>query len=588
MDCKRKLMIPIFNLKLLVIVWCAVIVTAAVSGTCLSAYTVDKLEEQGFEKVFSDIQVIAENIHSYVRDIENFSIHMITSETVQKMLKGLDEAEGVEYFKTLRELRKQLKYYVALRSSAIVDMYIVKGEQEIIGDIGKNNKTEEEWYQAYLKKKLSRGFSTVIEPESNLHGEYSVKNFHYIIDILDINESNNILGKLVLVLDYDFFISTTMFETGQYASVLLINQDDQLMAFTQDGNEEAENAAELCRKILKEDSGWEKNGHGYFIVQPVQEQGWKVYGILNKEEISRDLNPVRKVLGILIAGCLVISILIFTPVIYFTTRPMKEIIRGMQEVSAGNLKTSITIRTRDELTVMADTFNHMVMDIQRFLQESLEREKQENELRMKLLMAQINPHFICNTLNVIIYQAQKIKAQNIIDVTRAFINIIQVTINLDYLANATILEEKKYIESYMMISRYRYDNVVDIKWEVAEEVMGCKINRMLLYPIVENSMMHGIFPTGRKGKIAISIKREGDWIYICVEDNGQGIEAERLEEIREKIVNKRLEGRSSIGLQNVNLRLMLIYGEECRMKIESKAGGGCRTLFKIPYDRENL
>ena len=113
MNYERKGMIPIFNLKLLVIVWFAVIVTAVVSGMCLSAYTVDKLEEQEFEKVFSDIQVTAENIHSYVRDIENFSIHMITSESLQKMLKDLDEAEGVKYFKTLRELRKQLKYYVA-------------------------------------------------------------------------------------------------------------------------------------------------------------------------------------------------------------------------------------------------------------------------------------------------------------------------------------------------------------------------------------------------------------------------------------------------------------------------------------------
>ncbi len=588
MNYERKGMIPIFNLKLLVIVWFAVIVTAVVSGMCLSAYTVDKLEEQEFEKVFSDIQVTAENIHSYVRDIENFSIHMITSESLQKMLKDLDEAEGVKYFKTLRELRKQLKYYVALRSSAIVDMYIVKDEQEIIGDIGKKNKTEEEWYQAYLKRNLRRGFSTVIEPESNLRGEYPVRNFHYIIDIMDINNSKNILGKLVLVLDYDFFISTTMFKTGRYATVLLTNQDNQLMTFTEGGKEEAEKEAELCQKMIEEGRSWVKSGQRYFMVQPIREQGWKLYGILNKEEISHNLNPVRKVLGILITGCLLISILIFTPVIYKTTKPMKAIIQGMQEVSNGKLETRIEIRTKDELTVMADTFNLMVSDIRKLLQDSVESEKQENELRMKLFMAQINPHFICNTLNVIIYQAQKVKAQSIIDVTRAFINIIQVTINLDHMAEATILEEMKYIESYMLISRYRYDNIVEVNWEVDEELMDFKINRMLLYPIVENSMLHGIFPTGRKGKIGITIKRKESWIYVCVKDNGQGFKAERLQEIRKKIESKKLEGRNSIGLQNVNLRLMLIYGNECGMKINSDEGKGCRTLFKIPYDKEKL
>lgn len=581
-------MIPRFNLKLMVIVWCAVIVTAVVSGMSLSAYTVNKLEERELGKVSSDMKITAENIYAYTRDIENFSIHMVTSETVQKMLKDLDETEGVDYFKTLRELRKQLKYYVALRSSAIVDMYIVKDDQEIIGNIGKNNKAEEEWYQNYLQRNLRRGFSTEVEPKSNLPEEYSVRSFHYIINIMDINDSKSILGKLVLVLDYDFFISTTMFETGQYASLILTNQENQLMTFTQGEKESAEKDVELCQETIKKNNGWVRKGQRYFMMQPVREQGWKLYGILDKKEISQNLDSVRKVLGILIIGCLLLSIFIFTPVIYKTTKPMKQIIEGMHEVSAGNLETQITVKTNDELTVMADTFNHMVMDIRNLLLESVEREKQENELHMKLFMAQINPHFICNTLNVIIYQARKIKAQNIIDVTRAFISIIQVTINVDHMALATVREEKKYIENYMLISRYRYADTVEIRWEVEEELMECKINRMLLYPMVENSMVHGIFPTGKKGWICITMKKENDWIQICVEDNGRGFKADRLKEIQAKITNEKLEGRNSIGLQNVNLRLMLIYGKECGMNIQSKEGEGCRILFKIPYEKENL
>lgn len=585
---KKWSVIPRFNLKLLVIVWSTVIVTTIASGLSLSFYIVNELEKQELKNISRDIVITAENIRAYTRDIENFSINMITSGSIQGRLKDLDSLEDVAYFKTLRELRKDLKYYVALRSSAVVDMYIIKGENEIIGDITKANKTEEQWYQDYLKRNLNRGFSTVIEAGTNLREGYSVENFRYVIDIMDINDSSNILGKLVLVLDYDFFVSTTMREAGQYASMILTDQNNQLMVYISEKESNAEQKVRKCTRIVSKEGIWIERENNYYIMESVKDQSWKIYGILDKEEMNQNLNPVRKILEILILGCLLISILIFTPIIYHTTKPLQSMIHGMQEVSLGNLETRIRIKTNDELTVMADTFNRMVVDIQHFLEESVEREKQANELRLKLFMAQINPHFICNTLNVIIYQAQKIHAKDIIEVTRAFINILQVTINLNHTAKSTILEEKKYIENYMLISRYRYSDFVKIRWIVDEELMTCKINRMLLQPLVENSMIHGIFPTGKKGLIQISMHREMQWIVISISDDGQGFTEERLQEMEKIMSCDKLEGRNNIGLQNVNLRLMLIYGKECKMQIKSKEGQGCEITFKIPYEKDNL
>lgn len=581
---EKKRNIPIFNLKLLVIVWCAVIVTAIICGLSLSIYVVQKLEKQELQRASEDLSITSENIRAYTRDIEDFSINVITGD-LQNMLRGLEETESASYFKILRELRKDLKYYVALRSAAIADMYIVRGEKEIIGDITKDNKAEEKWYQEYLDKNISRGFSTVIEPESNLREEYSVKSFHYVIDIVDINNSNKVLGKLVLVLDYDFFISTTLLETGQYTSVILMDQDERLMTFTINNKKTADKEAAICRQISKDEETWIQKQNRYYMRQPVKAVGWNLYGILDKEEITQTLNPVRKILGVLVLGCLFISILIFTPIIYMTTEPLKTIIRGMEKVSAGDLETKIFVKTKDELSAMADIFNHMMIDIRTFLEISVEREKQENELRMKLFMAQINPHFICNTLNVIIYQAQKIKAKNIIEVTRAFINIIQITINLNHTVKSKIREEKKYIEDYMLINRYRYSDIVELVWQVEEGIMECRINRMILYPLVENSMVHGIFPTGKRGRIVITMIKEGTWVKISVEDNGKGFTKERLAEIRKKIVNEKLEGRNSIGMQNVNLRLRLIYGADCEMKIESREGMGSKISFKIPEEK---
>lgn len=573
-DEKRKN--SIINLKILSIVLVAIMASVLVCGGVLISYSIHLLKEREVQKNSEEIMEISESISRYIRDIEDFSGNLAMSDSMQLMLKRKDLLSGVDYYRNLRDIRKILKYYVALRSTAVNDMYIIDGQDAVIGDITKAYDVADEWYQKFLEKQHPNGFS-VSEDEEN------GKQLYFVLSIQDMNNFQDKLGTLVLILNYDEFLRTTICREAYGNQMILLDQRGNVLASTAGEKGQEETFKTDCLEYAGESGEICQQSGAYYFHQTVASQQWELYGTLKKNEITKTLQPAFKVFGLVVILCIAFAVLVFLPLIHRITRPLDEIIHAMRQVSAGNLDTRLNINTKDELKMTADTFNQMLADIRKYMDEAVGREKRENELRMKLFMAQINPHFICNTLNAIIYQAQKIKAYEIVKVTRAFINIIQITINLDTASIATIRDEMKYIEDYMLITRFRYQDIADLEWDVEAGLENCKINRMVLYPMVENSILHGIFPKGEKGTIKISVARSEDCVRIQVSDDGVGMDEQRLHMIRERICQEELEDRRSIGLNNVNRRLVMLYGERFRMKIDSRAGEGCSITFEIPY-----
>lgn len=287
----------------------------------------------------------------------------------------------------------------------------------------------------------------------------------------------------------------------------------------------------------------------------------------------------------------------------YMTHPLSVIMDGIQKVSESRLDTRITVRTGDELEQIAESFNRMTERIDALLLESITKEKQASELQMQLLMAQINPHFVCNTLNLLLYSAQKRKDTKEVELIRAFINILQVTMNLDPKGYLTIEEEIKYIDSYVLINCFRYSNIADVEWDVSPELYEYRIRRMVLYPIVENSILHGFLPSRKHGTIRVSIHNSLDssdeigekkqiqpdnkaiksqLIAVTVEDNGQGMTKEQLKKIKESFNERISSGIKSIGLKNVNSRIKLDHPAEKGLTIESLEGEGTSVSFEIP------
>ena len=254
-----------------------------------------------------------------------------------------------------------------------------------------------------------------------------------------------------------------------------------------------------------------------------------------------------------------------------------QIADGELNARASDMKTRELMPLTRSLNTMADSLNDL-MEQNKHEQENLKRA----ELRM--LQAQINPHFLYNTLDAIMWQAEAKNSEEVIHITRALSDFFRISLSSGE-EWITVNQEKRHLEGYLSIQKVRYRDILSYSIEFDPDIENEIVPKLLLQPLAENAIYHGIKLKRGGGKITIIGKREGDSLYFCVQDTGSGISPERLEDIRRAIRQENVQLDSStgsgFGLKNVDLRIRLYYSQQEGLQIESD-GSGTRISFRVP------
>lgn len=332
------------------------------------------------------------------------------------------------------------------------------------------------------------------------------------------------------------------------------------------------------------------NGVEYYVIsQPLEAYpDWKIVGGMAYEKVREDaaliLNTVY-LIGL-------VSVLIVIVISYILSRkitdPILNINYAMAQFEKRQWPDKLEVKTEDELKSLIHGFNHMVEQFRSLLdqvnrehEEKKKAEVQALELKLNLLQAQINPHFVHNTLNAMQYLALKRGAEDIREMIRSFNVLLRASMSVgrDFIS---VEEEIDLVDSYLKIQRYRYDNDVQAIYEIDEGLAKAQIPKLILQPIVENALYHGIIPRDTGGMIYIRVQENQGRILVSVMDDGVGISEEDLSNIlREKDMSDK-RGFNNIGLNNINARLKLCYGEAYSLNIQSEPGKGTCVWFSIP------
>jgi two-component system sensor histidine kinase YesM len=264
------------------------------------------------------------------------------------------------------------------------------------------------------------------------------------------------------------------------------------------------------------------------------------------------------------------------------TKPIGVMMDQMKEVEAGNLDVMVESNVYNELDDLSESFNHMVYQIRKLMDDIVTVEHNKNELELEVLHAQINPHFLYNTLNTIRWMA-KIKGEDSIsDALVALVKLLRVSISF---GNNMIMlqDEVEYIENYILIQKLRFNQLFEIQYDIKDEHKKLYIPKLILQPIVENSLIYGSDEAEKREEpivIKIFTRETEDHIEIVVKDNGKGIEKEVLDNIfkQEQNINR----FSKVGLNNVNQRLKLYLGEAYGLQIISAVGVGTTVIIHVP------
>ena len=550
-------------------------------------YTKKTVLENSTDYTSRLVRQVNRDIDSYIDYMENISSMVMQGGDVQKYLfmempeKEKQEAYGriVTQFNTVIETRQDISNIAVVtpeRNYIINDGTDTLNENVSLQDV--------EWYKEALE-----GEERIL---TSSHVQHAIRNNYKWVVTLSKGIENPETGRngAVFFIDLNYKLLKDLCENNSLATnsyVFIIDKSGKIIyhpkqqllynGLKTERIDEVLNCGSDGYFVTEENGG--SDGKLY-TVSVSEKTGWRVVGVADISELMRNKKETEHLYMLTAAILLCVAMVL---AIYFATaitRPIKELKESMKEVEKGNFEnTDVVIRSRSEIDSLGNSFNLMTARIRQLMEQNVYEQEEKRKSELKALRSQINPHFLYNTLDSIIWMAEGGKNREVVRMTSALARLLRQSISND---NERIPLEKEvdYAGSYLTIQKMRYKDKLEYEIEVDEDIKKEEIINLILQPLVENAIYHGIKYKGSKGLIRITGYGEKDKIILKVMDNGIGMDEETLKGIFDK--SKASEGKNGVGVYNVQTRIGLYYGMEYGLHFESALGEGTTVTITIP------
>ncbi|MCT2537073.1 sensor histidine kinase [Aquibacillus koreensis] len=329
--------------------------------------------------------------------------------------------------------------------------------------------------------------------------------------------------------------------------------------------------------------------NNWMIAQSEAQNGWKVILGQPRKELLEELNTIKIWTFLLSAICSVIGVWFSWYVASIITKPLHKLTKSMYKVQEGDFNQRVEFRGKDEVGELGKGYDMMVQRISRLIDDVYRSRLSQKEAELKSLQAQINPHFLYNTLDTMFWMAQKKDDKDIADMIYSLSQIFRLSLS-DGKEFVTIGNELSLIENYLTLQKSRFFHKFEFEIQASEAVQDIYIPKLLIQPLVENAVIHGIESLDEDGFIYIHVIRESNNLLIHVMDNGNGIPKEKLHHLNEYLQTENLdentnfnpENRPGYAIMNIIERLKIKYGNRADMVIDSDPGVGTKVKIRIP------
>jgi two-component system sensor histidine kinase YesM len=344
---------------------------------------------------------------------------------------------------------------------------------------------------------------------------------------------------------------------------------------------------EGAESILEQTAASHLNSKQWVISHATSDiTGWHVLVIQERLALLKELNQISLLTFWVMAACFLVSVIIAWMASSFLTNPLKNLLRSMRKLQTGDFSQRVDFSGRDEIGRLGEGYNNMVVKIKELIDEVYTMKLKRREAELKTLQAQIHPHFLYNTLDTICWTAQQRGQKDIADLVYALSNLFRLSLSegKDFI---TLEEELELVRSYVYLQQHRFKDRLSFEIEVSPELYNRKVPKLLLQPLVENAVIHGIEPLEGKGFIHISVHSEPERLHITIMDNGVGIPPAKLHTIMQGLsssapLHETVEETSGFALMNIKERLWMIYGSSIDFQIRSIEGKGTIVSMHIP------
>ncbi len=315
------------------------------------------------------------------------------------------------------------------------------------------------------------------------------------------------------------------------------------------------------------------------IYSTIENNGWKLIKTVSTDYLYEELNRIQKYLTV---GGFIYSLMIILYILFFSiryTEPMMKMMGVIKRVEQGDLTARTEVRSNDEVGQLGHSLNNMISEMQVLIDRLVSEEQEKKEVELEALHAQINPHFLYNTLNTIKWMAKIQGNTGVSKAITALIKLLRISTNLGR-DMITLREEIDYVMNYIVIQKLRFNRAINITYNIDEAFMDISVPKLILQPIVENSIIHGMEDENNELSVFISSRLDDDKLIIQVRDNGPGIDDTILKDLFNNGSDR--NRFSKVGLNNVNQRIKLYCGVEYGLTVESELGKGTIVAVTLP------
>ena len=373
---------------------------------------------------------------------------------------------------------------------------------------------------------------------------------------------------------------------GSKGYVFLLDQDGNVVYHPQQQQLYNELQTENIDLVMNTDKETLMDGSGdnarIYTISRSEKTGWTVVGCTNVAELLKDSKKARSIYVLVAAILVVVALVLSNFIARNITRPLQQLRDSMARVQEGDFGAAeVEVTSRNEVGSLTRSFNVMTSRIQELMKQNIYEQQQKRKSELKALQSQINPHFLYNTLDSIIWMAEGKKNEEVVVMTASLARLLRQSISNEE-EQVPIGQEVEYARSYLTIQKMRYKDKLEFQIQVDAQIMRVPIIKLVLQPLIENAIYHGLKYKEGKGLLIVRGYREGENAVLQIKDNGAGMDEQTLSHIFEKHkVNYRSNG---VGVYNVQKRLQLYYGMDYGITYSSKQGEGTTASIVIPMN----
>ena len=569
-----------------VLILSAVVIVTGVS----MKFTNTSIFENSSEYTHTIIQQMNQNIDSYIDYMENIAYLISSNEDVQDYLFD-EKIDNEGRYRILNQLQTILDSRSDIRNVGIISkngrMLINDGRKSVNQDLDLNT---QEWYATALEKP-NGPILTSSHVQHIISGERP-----WVITlsrgIRDRSGSGEKEGVFFIDLNYSAISELCDQSTvGTKGYAFILDAKGNIVYHPQQQQLYNELQTENISLIMDTDEDTVLTGTGndgkLYSISRSGKTGWTVVDCTSVRELLRKSRQAQSVY-VLTAIILVIVALLFSRFMARSiTLPIQKLRDSMKKVQEGDFSVSdVVVDSKNEIGSLTKSFDVMTHRIHELMEQNVHEQEEKRKSELKALQSQINPHFLYNTLDSIIWMAESGKNEEVVQMTSALAKLLRQSIsNEDEIV--TVEREIEYTRNYLAIQKLRYRDQLEYIIDIDEEVLHRKIVKLVIQPLVENAIYHGIKYLDGKGMLLILGEIRDGKVVITIRDNGVGMDEETLKHILEKKPEPKEKQRkktSHVGVYNVQNRLQLYYGKEYGLVYESMPGMGTGVSVIIPAE----